>query len=151
MKTGYFGEVLLVTAVSLSAYFSYWLITESDNEKVHNALVEHSKLAVRDSPKEAYQHLSDVLSAQKDGPLDPVWLRLVHVKSNGYERLGYYMRILAGDPDREETYNEIATFIELAPKVFHEEVKMDYLTDMNAISGVRHDLLEKYGLVSTQK
>ena len=151
LKLFCFGDVLLLFSFLASAYFFYWVVAASDDEQVHDALVVHGKFVVQEKRKEAYEYLNKKLAAKQDGPLDPIWLQLVRVNSSGYERLGYYLRILEGDPDREATYSEVANFIELAPLAFHDEVKQRYLTDMSKISGIRQDWLEEYNLLVTSK
>ena len=83
--------------------------------------------------------------------MNPIWTPLVRAQGNGYVQLQYYVRILAGDPDRRATYEEIANLIETAPDAFHAEVKPIYLADIASVPGVRKDLLEKYGLLIEQR
>ncbi len=143
------GGILLLCSLLISTYFFYWVFAENDDDQVHDAVVAYEKLQIRGKSDEAFKLMNDIWASKDDGPLDPIWLQLVSAKSNGYERLGYYLRILEGDPDREATYSEIANFIEIAPKAFHDEVKSRYLNDMSKISGIRRDWLQKYGLVLT--
>ncbi len=143
------GGILLLCSLLISTYFFYWVFAENDDDQVHDAVVAYEKLQIRGKSDEAFKLMNDIWASKDDGPLDPIWLQLVSAKSNGYERLGYYLRILEGDPDREATYGEIANFIEIAPKAFHDEVKFRYLDDMSKISGIRRDWLQKYGLVLT--
>ncbi len=143
----YTDWALLTAILSASSYFAYWVVAENDDDQVHDVLVEYGKHILHGEREWAVELLDNTLSAKADEPLDPIWLQLVRTKSNGYERLGYYMRILAGDPDREATYSEISNFIELAPEAFNEDVKERYLSDMKALPGIRNIFLEKYGLL----
>jgi len=142
------GLILFLFSISMSAYFVFWFVTGSDDALVHDVLVEHDKLVISGKRREAFLLLDSMLSAEDDGPLDPVWLPIIRIKSSGYERLGYYIRVLYSDPEREYVYDEVANFMELAPKSFHDEVKPRYLEDMNNIEGIRQDFLKKYGLLA---
>jgi hypothetical protein len=147
LKNYCFGEMLLVSSVLLSGGFSYWLIAESDDEKVHRVFVEHDRLVLEGRRREARELFEDALKREGEGALAPIWSPLVRAQGNGYVQLEYYIRILAGDPDRELTYKEIASLIETAPKVFHEEVKPRYLSALRGVSGIKVELLAKYGLL----
>lgn len=142
------GYFLLSIALICSFSFGYWLIDESEHEKVRRIRIEADELLLEEKREEANRLVKDFLATTGDGPLDPVWLPLIRNNvSNGYELLGYYVRILAGDPEREATYSEIANFIEMAPQAFHDEVKQRYLVDLGAVLGVKHDLLQKNHLL----
>lgn len=144
------GGVLLTASVVSCASLAYWLLAESDHNRVHDILEAHGRLVAHERRKEAVELLTKSLASAGEGPLDPIWLRLMSSVSNGYVRLGYYIRILRSDPAREATYYEISSFIEQAPKAFHDEVKAKYLGDLADVPGVRSDYLEKYGLVSDE-
>ena len=88
-----------------------------------------------------------VLSEGGDAPLDEVWLPLVLMQTDGYARLTNYRRILAGNPDREATYEEISNFILNAPQSFHDELKGHYFAVLIDIPQVRIEWLQKYGLL----
>lgn len=141
-----FGRIVLAISLLLEAGFAYWLVAESDDEKVHNIFVEFDSLLLQGKRKEAHELFAEALSAEGDGPLNPIWSPLVRAQGNGYVQLDYYVRILAGDPDRESTYKEIANLIEFAPEAFHKEVKSRYFAALNNVPGVRFELLEKYKL-----
>jgi hypothetical protein len=61
-----------------------------------------------------------------------------------------YLGLLAGDPEREETYAEIAAVIDSFSEEFPTEDKIRYLTALKAIKGVDNKLLEKYDLLNAE-
>lgn len=143
-----FGNFLLISSVCLTAGLSYWLVSESDDERLHYVFVKHDLLVVQGKRQEANKLLESVLSEEGEGSLDPLWLPLVRASGNGYVQLGYLIRVLAGDPNREKTYKEISNLIEFAPQSFHDGVKPRFLSDVNAIPGVRVEYLNKYELLA---
>lgn len=145
------GSVLLIVTLILSVLFAHWVISESDDDLVHDALVKYGELALKGKRKEGIELLNQTLDNQPAGPLDPIWLKLVRVDSNGYERLSNYMRVLKSDPDLESTYFEISNFIDIAPQAFHDEVKEQYLSDMAKIPGINEEWLQKYNLVLSKQ
>ena len=40
------GELLLVSSIGLGAYFSYWMIADSADEKVHRIFIEHDQTGI---------------------------------------------------------------------------------------------------------
>ncbi len=140
------GELFLTISLVSTACFCFWIVSKDDDDLVHDALKDYGRMVVFEKRSEGYTQLQEILANQPDGPLDPIWLQLVRINRNGYEKLGYYLRILEDDTERKLTYREIANFLELAPDVFHDEVKDRYLGDMSRIPGIRRDWLEEYGL-----
>ncbi len=140
------GEILLFFTLFLGVCFGYWLMAESDDEKVRRIFLAHDQLVLQGKRLEARALFKDSLKVEGDGALDPVWIPFVRVQGNGYVQLEFYLRILAGDPDRELTYQEIANLVDMAPEVFHLEVKSRYFFSFAQVSGARPKLLESYGL-----
>jgi hypothetical protein len=141
------GKLLLVASLGIGAFFSHWIISDSPDEKVHQIFVQHDKLLLQGKRKEAHALFANALSAEGKGPLNPIWLPFVRAQGNGYVQLEYYVRILAGDPNRRATYAEISGLIENAPETFHTQIKPTYLADIAAVAGVRQELLQEYGLL----
>ena len=141
----------LAGVIFCGGYFAFWIFADSDDDKVRDALVEFGKYALEGKKDEGYAFLNKTLQANDSHSMDPIWLKLISVNNSGYDRLDYYMKVMRADPDREATYQEIANFIELAPKVFHDEVKVKYLEDLNAIPGINLDWLVKYDLISASQ
>ncbi len=75
------------------------------------------------------------------------WLSVIQEEPDGYVKLRLYSRLLAGNPDREATYKEIAEVMDAATEEFPIAEKNNYLESLKIIAGIRHELLEKYGLL----
>ena len=146
------GRYLLAIAFLAAIGFGSWLIVESDSEEMTRYRVELEEYILDGKREEAKAFLDEKLSSEGDGPLSLRWLPLIiSSQSNGFEILGYYVRILAGSPGREATYEEISNLVEAAPQAFHDEMKPYYLADLKSVPNVRVDYLEKYGLVNEQE
>ena len=141
------GEMFCAFTLVLFVYFCYWLVSESDDEKIHRIFETHDRLVLEGKREEAGQLFHKALGEEGNGPLDPIWLPLVRATGNGYDQLTYHLRILEADPEREKTYKSIANLIEFAPDAFHTEIKHRYYTDLAKVDGVRIDLLEQYDLL----
>lgn len=141
------GHVLLVSSVLIVAGFSYWLAAKSEEEKAHDFYVEYKRLILKDQIQQARKFHNNILSAGGDAPLSEAWLPLVQAQEDGYDKLANYVRMLAGNTEREASYEEIADLIRRSPQSFQGELKNQYLIALNAISQVRSDLLQKHGLI----
>ena len=141
------GECLLLATVLITSSFAYWIVAESDDDKVHSVIKRYDRLYMAERFEEATTLFSDTLSKTGDGPLDPIWIPMVRGNRNGYVQITFYKRILAAEPERESTYQAIANLIEFAPDSFQKEVKQRYLQALLSIPNVRKDYLEKYGLL----
>ncbi len=143
-----FGYILLVATALTCVGFGYWLVSDSEAEKVTRFFIEYKELNLRNKVDEARKLHQRVLSTggNDDEPLDEVWLPLVQALEDGYDKLSFYVRILAGDTEREATYEEIANLISRAPQAFNQELKKIYINELYEVPKVRLDLLEKYGL-----
>jgi len=139
------GDVFLVFSILLFTSTSYWLFSESDDEKASRIFKKHYSLLLEGRREDASRLLDKTLEGE--GPLDPIWLPLVHANSNGYFQLFHYLRILAADPEREETYLAIANLVKFSPEAFHVEKKSLYYADIAKIKNVQFNFLEKYGLL----
>ena len=135
---------LLIGTAALSLTFVWWLGAEKELDQVRRFAIEYERLMVRNRHTEA-KHLFDKITAG-DGPLDPIWVGLLETQLSGYHKLEAYVRIMAGDPEREATYQEIADLIAMAPESFQLEVKPLYLSDLASVPGVSPELLKKHNL-----
>ena len=141
-----FGEVLLASTIFASAGFVYWLIAETEAEKATNFYEQYKRLVLKDEVKKAQKLHKEVLTAGGDSPLNEIWLPLVQAQEDGYDKLSYYVRILAGNPEREATYEEIAELISNSPPSFNEELKDIYLKELYEVPNIRRDYIKKFGL-----
>lgn len=145
-KKVHFGPSLLIFTLVSTTFFCYWLFTESDDEKLHRVYLQFDRLRLEGRQTEADKLFDETLSSTGDGPLDPIYTPLIRAKSNGYQRLEYYERILAGDPGREATYKEIETILSFVPDKYVVEIRTKYLAALANIPEVRQDFLRKYNL-----
>lgn len=145
------GSIFLSSSLLLCAGFSYWLVNETEAERAQRFHREYDLLRLQEKHQQAGELFMDVLSVGGDAPLDEVWLPLVLVQADGYARLTNYSRILAGNPDREATYEEISNFIVNAPQSFHDELKGHYFAALIDIPQIRIEWLQKYGLVEQKQ
>ncbi len=141
-----FGEALLTGTILASASLGYWLASKTEGEKAADFYRQYTRLILKNEITEARKLHKQALSAGGDLPLTEIWLPLVQAQDDGYDKLYYYLRILAGNKDREETYEEIAELISRSPQAFNEELKNKYLEALYEIPGIRRDFIEKYGL-----
>ena len=145
----YEGLVLLIS-ILITVSFFIWIFTNTEDEQVHQVKAQYERLFEQGKINEAKELLREVLGEKKQASINPVWLPIIRLEDNGYEKLGYFMQVLKSDPDRKATYFEVAGFIELAPKAFHDEVKARYLADISQISGIRQEWLEEFNLKPAQ-
>ncbi len=145
------GTIILSSSLLLCAGFSYWLVNESEAERAQRFNREYDLLLLQNKHQQAGELFMDVLSEGGDAPLDEVWLPFVLMQTDGYAILTNYSRILAGNPDREATYEEISNLIINAPRSFHDELKGHYFAALIDIPQVRLEWLQKYGLVEQKQ
>jgi hypothetical protein len=139
---------MLVFAMITAISFGSWLIVESENEEIIRYRVKAEKFLTEGKRQEARALLNDRFLIEADRPLSISWLPLINsTYDNGFEILGFYVRILAGAPDREASYEEISNLIEEAPLTFQNQVKSRYLADLNSVPGVNVEYMKKYGLL----
>ena len=142
-----FGYVLLAVTLVVSVGFSYWLLAESEAEQVTRFYRQYERLTLEGKLSEARELHNRVLSTGDSEELGEIWLPLVQAQEDGYDKLSNYLRILAGNTQREATYNEIADLIARAPESFLQGSKSDYIEMLNEIPFVAKELLGKYGLL----
>ncbi len=147
LKSINFGYVLLTTTLLTIAAFSYYLLSESEAERLSRFYKTYDSLVLAGKIDEAQKLQSQVLAIGSDLPLDETWLPLVQAQRNGYDKLSNYLRILAGNTQREETYKEISELIAKAPDTFNRETKSIYIKELNELPFVERLFLKKYGLV----
>ena len=145
------GYLLLILSTCAAITLAWWIISDSHEDYLHKVFLEHDKLLLKEKYLEASKVLKTAIERAGDGPLDPIWLPIVRAQKNGYDQLGYYRRILEGDPTREQTYIEIANLIDLAPTTFQDQVKSRYLGALAEIAGVQEEHLTKHGLTYEQR
>jgi hypothetical protein len=140
--------LFLAFSIVVSAWFAYWLYEDTDIEKFLYFTSESKRLTFYEQYEEDLQLRRDILNDIYDDEIDIIWLPFVQDLPEGYTKFEMYLGLLGGDPEREETYAEIATVIDSFSEEFPSEDKIRYLAALMAIKGVDNELLEKYGLVN---
>jgi len=143
------GHLLLACSIVVSTGFAYWLYKDTDIEKFLYFTSETKRLTFYKQYEEDLQLRYEILNDIYDDEIDIIWLPFVQDLPEGYTKFEMYLGLLAGDPEREETYAEIAAVIDSYSEEFPTEDKIRYLTALMAIKGVDNELLEKYGLLIT--
>ncbi len=134
------GTIILSSSLLLCAGFSYWLVNESEAERAQRFNREYDLLLLQNKHQQAGELFMDVLSEGGDAPLDEVWLPFVLMQTDGYAILTNYSRILAGNPDREATYEEISNLIiQRESKSYKEETRLiNLVNDTQNIEEVKN-------------
>ncbi len=139
--------LLLACSIVVCSGFAYWLYKDTDMEKYLYFTSETRRLTFYEQYEEDLQLRNEILNDIYDDEIDIIWLPFVQDLPEGYTKFEMYLGLLGGDPEREETYAEIAAVIDSFSEEFPIEDKIRYLTALMAIKGVDNELLEKYGLL----
>lgn len=140
---------IFICTIIICIGFISWITSKSDLDKLSEFYQEYNRLYIYERYEEADNLRFKVLTENsQQGQLDEIWLPVVMELENGYWKLEWYLRILAGHPDREASYAEIVEILDSAPK--GDQIKKNrYLKSLKEIAGIHHDLLQKYGLLIT--
>lgn len=144
------SHLFLACSIVVSTGFAYWLYKDTDIEKFLYFTSETKRLTFYKQYEEDLQLRRDILNDIYDDEIDIIWLPFVQDLPEGYTKFEMYLGLLAGDPEREETYAEIAAVIDSFSEEFPTEDKIRYLTALKAIKGVDNKLLEKYDLLNAE-
>ena len=145
-RVNYF--IFICTIIICIGFFN-WITSDSDIDKLSEFYQEYNRLYIYERYEEADNfRIKTLTDNTKQGQLDEIWLPVVMELENGYQKLDCYLRILAGNPYREESYAEIVEVLNSVPKG-NQINKNLYLEALNEIADVNHDLLLKYGLLIT--
>ena len=140
---------VFICTILICIGFVNWIAGDSDLDKLSEFYQEYNRLYIYERYKEADNfRIKTLTDNTKQGQLDEIWLPVVMELENGYQKLDCYLRILAGNPYREESYAEIVEVLNSVPKG-NQINKNLYLEALNEIADVNHDLLLKYGLLIT--
>lgn len=143
----YLPSLVLAGSITLGFCFSYWLLTDSEYDRISRVSAKVEQLLLQGKREEGQQLIIKEIGS--GDLLDPAWSRLAS-QLDRYLLLEVYERIVSAEPSRERTYKDIADLIETAPDSFHEEVKTRYFSALKSIPKVSLDYLEKYGLLETE-
>jgi len=141
--------LMLVCCIFICSGFAYWLYIDSDIEKLRDYRFGYNRLILFEQLDDAKKFRSEVLESIFDDEIDVMWLPVIRSELDSYEKLQFYSRLLAGNPDHEVIYRDIADIMDAATEKYSIKDRTRYLTALKAIKGVHNVLLEKYGLLFT--
>jgi len=141
--------LILACSIFICFVVTYWLYTESDVAKLRDYRFGYNRLITFEQVEDAKKFRSETVNDIYDDEIDIIWLPFVQDLPEGSAKLEMYLGILAGEPEREASYAEIAAAIDSFPEEYTIKERTRYLTALSEISGVHEELLKKYGLLIT--
>jgi len=108
--------LILACSIVFSAGIAYWLYKDSDIEKFRDYRFGHNRLLVYERFDDANKLRTGTLASIFDDEIDKIWWPVIYREDNGYAKLNLYSSLLAGNPDHEEIYEEIADILDAAPE-----------------------------------
>jgi len=141
--------LILACSIFICSGFAYWLYLDSDIMKLRDYRFKHDTLLLYERFDDDKKLRSETLVSIFDDEIDEIWWNVIYSADDGYVKLRLYSRLLAGNPDREAIYQEIADTMDSATEEFSIKERARYLTALKEIKGVHNVLLEKYGLLIT--
>ena len=139
--------LILACSIIISAGFAYWLYIDTDIEKSRDYRFKFNTLKIYERFDDAKELRSETLASIFDDEIDRIWWDVIYSVDDGYVKIRLYSRLLAGNPDYESIYKDIADTMDSATEEFSIEERTRYLTALKEIKDVHNVLLEKYGLL----
>ena len=140
---------VFICTILICIGFVNWIAGDSDFDKLSEFYQEYNRLYIYERYEEANNfRIKTLADNSEQGQLNEIWLPVVMELENGYLKLEFYLRILAGNPYREASYAEMVEILNSTPKG-NQINKTLYLEALNEIAGINHDLLQKYDLLIT--
>ena len=139
--------LILACSIVICSGFAYWLYMESDIEKIRDYRFGYNRLILFERLDDAKKFRSETMASIFDDEIDKIWWNVIYNVDDGYVKLQLYSRLLAGNPDYEAIYKEIADLMDAATEEFSIKERTRYLTALKEINGIHHVLLERYGLL----
>jgi hypothetical protein len=140
--------LILACSIFVCSGFAYWLYMDSDIEKLSDYHFGYNRLILFEQLDDAKKFRSESLASIFDDEIDRIWWDVIYSVDDGYVKIRLYSRLLAGNPDYESIYKDIADTMDSATEEFSIEERTRYLTALKEINGIHHVLLEKYGLLA---
>ncbi len=138
--------ILAFSIITFSG-FSFWLYKDTDLIKYVDFSKESRKLLFYKRYEDNLKLRNEILEEIFDDEIDIVWLPFVRDEQDGYVKLQLYSRLLAGNPDHESIYKEIAALLGKATEEFSIKERTKYLASLKEIKGIHNVLLEEYELL----
>jgi len=139
---------ILACSIFVCSGFAYWLYMDSDIEKLSDYQFGFNRLILFERLDDAKKFRSETMASIFNDEIDVMWLPVIRRELDGYEKLQFYSRLLAGNPDHEIIYRDIADIMDAATEGYSIKDRTRYLTALKEITGVHDVLLEKYGLLA---
>jgi len=139
---------ILACSIFVCSGFAYWLYMDSDIEKLSDYHFGYNRLILFERLDDAKKFRSETMASIFNDEIDVMWLPVIRRELDGYEKLQFYSRLLAGNPDHEIIYRDIADIMDAATEEYSIKDRTRYLTALKEITGVHDVLLEKYGLLA---
>lgn len=140
------GVVALLIAVTVFTLFCLWLGRKPVDEEVAEAILSYEMLVLEGKYEEASSKIMSVLP-EGDGPLNKMWLPLIKLVQNAYDRIFLYMRVIQSEPDYELPYEIVSQLLESSPAAGKSELKTRVAEILEASPGLRRDIARKYHLL----
>ena len=144
----YLGHLILICSMIICSAFAYWLYSDSDIEKLRDYRFGHNTLLLYERFDDAEKFRSETLASIFDDEIDIIWWQVIYGLDDGYDKLQFYARLLAGNPDHETIYKEIAAILSAASEEYSMKERTRYLTGLRDIKGIHNSFLEKYDLLA---
>jgi len=141
--------LILACSIFVCSGFAYWLYTDSDIEKLRDFKFRYNWLLTYERQEDAEKFRTETLASIFDDEIDIMWLPVISKEPDGYAKLQFYSRLLAGNPDQDVIYRDIADTMNAATEEYSIKERTRYLTRLKATKGVHHILLERYDLLIT--
>jgi len=142
------AHLILACSILICCGFAYWLYLDSDVEKIRDYNYGYDRVLLYERFEDAKKFRSESLASIFDDEIDIIWWHAIYNEDDGYVKLQLYTRLLAGNPDYEAIYKEIADIMDAATEEFSTKERTRYLIALNEIKGVHNVLLERYGLLA---
>lgn len=143
----YIGYIILAGSICVGSVFGLWLYKDTDLEMYIDYISKFRRLHLYERYTEASALRSETLAGMTGDTLAQVWLPVVQEEPDVARRLDLYSRILAANPERESSYEEIAEIINTSVEEFTMKEKRHYLKKLRAIKGINYSFLDAYGLL----
>lgn len=139
--------VLLLTLVLFGLY-CYWLSQKSIDEAISEAIFDYEILVLDGKYQEASDKVAEVIPGGA-GPLDKMWLPLIRLNSNAYDRISLYLRVIVSDAEYELPYEIVAQLLESSPPDVRKELRRKVSGILSGVPELRLDLADKYHLLAS--
>ncbi|MBL1141657.1 MAG: hypothetical protein HND53_06460 [Proteobacteria bacterium] len=145
------SHLVLACSVAICAVFAIWLNSDTEVEEYRAFMLVYDNFFFTNEKEEAKKFRHKKLAELKGNKIDNMWLPIVEVEEDGPYKIQLYIRILAGDPEKEFTYIQLAALIYIVfPEESQRQQRNKFFKEIQEIEGIHYHLLEKYNLLVSQ-